>query len=892
MAEDQAQFDDSILSEDTASGLSPNIIRLMRLCGHNTTPYSSHALNEAVHQACRLGHADLLPFLLQDGARLELRDANGNTPLLISSASGFPSIVGKLLSMGADVNAKNNNGDTALMLATSMEVVRCLLGDTRLHLDEQNSTGNTALMSAISALHLQKVQLLINAGANPETDKLNNSGESALVIAQQRGLRKLLGLLYRAYLLKVIPLHLADAETCMTLLKYNLSEWKDFLKLRPDVVRRVVQQSIDVSTSDVAFLPEFSRLGIDVSSVQQCRMSPIQHMIHTGSCEQAETLLANGAEVTHDDLVLAVQEKQVQIIPLLINHKAPVNKYDRLCRFTFKDSALHLALRNSMLDTAGFLVNHGAVLDPECAVFEALWDRKVETLRFLLKDCAATTKAVVQKPETLIEAVQKGDIQLIQLLLDAGADIDGVYRKRTPLMSTMRIEVINFLLSKGANVNFKTNTTPLINAISWDYTTNMLSIFSRKLSSEEIIENILLVLETLLTNGANLEGTDDHGRTALIASVQTKLSLEVLKYLLNKGANVNHSDNNGWTALNLAAKTHNLAFSHLLLKHSADVDLKTYSGHTPLHNAIGNSHLAELLLVYRANVNARDESGDTPLLLVSNYTCGLEQIAKLLIDHGADLNIRNNAGMSALDLATEKFNTRLMCLLIDSKADLGRDDMQRKSILSILLSHETPTKNVQKTAAYLLDQGISADLVRRDIIQRLIEAGNDGILIQKLIKSGVTPMDIVITISGWPETLVSPLAVSLVLDSLDFASYFFDNWYLTKSDVQLIFRNKNIFNYLQKRKAKTLSYLEKVSRQPLRLELLCFITVSSALGSDQGRRQRILSSKLPAVVQNQLMFSKLEHKVLKPVSADALIICYELFIKEVIIKLRTSPDLS
>uniref|UniRef100_A0A2C9JPM1 Uncharacterized protein n=1 Tax=Biomphalaria glabrata TaxID=6526 RepID=A0A2C9JPM1_BIOGL len=769
MAEDQAQFDDSILSEDTASGLSPNIIRLMRLCGHNTTPYSSHALNEAVHQACRLGHADLLPFLLQDGARLELRDANGNTPLLISSASGFPSVVGKLLSMGADVNAKNNNGDTALMLATSMEVVRCLLVDTRLHLDEQNSTGNTALMSAISALHLQKVQLLINAGANPETDTLNNSGESALVIAQQRGLRKLLGLLYRAYLLKVNPLQLADAETCMTLLKYNLSEWKDFLKLRPDVVRRVFQQSIDVSTSDVAFLPEFSRLGIYVSSVQQCRMSPIQHMIHTGSCEQAETLLANGAEVTHDDLVLAVQEKQVQIIPLLINHKAPVNKYDRLCRFTFKDSALHLALRNSMLDTAGFLVNHGAVLDPECAVFEALWDRKVETLKFLLKDCAATTKAVVQKPETLIEAVQKGDIQLIQLLLDAGADIDGVYRNRTPLMSTMRIEVINFLLSKGANVNFKTNTTPLINAISWDYTTNMLSIFSRKLSSEEIIENILLVLETLLTNGANLEGTDDHGRTALIASVQTKLSFEVLKYLLNKGANVNHSDNN---------------------------------------------------------------------------------------------------------------------------ADLGRDDMQRKSILSILLSHETPTKNVQKTAAYLLDQGISADLVRRDIIQRLIEAGNDGILIQKLIKSGVTPMDIVITISGWPETLVSPLAVSLVLDSLDFASYFIDNWYLTKSDVQLIFRNKNIFNYLQKREAKTLSYLEKVSRQPLRLELLCFIAVSSALGSDQGRRQRILSSKLPAVVQNQLMFSKLEHKVLKPVSADALIICYELFIKEVIIKLRTSPDLS
>uniref|UniRef100_A0A2C9LBI2 Uncharacterized protein n=1 Tax=Biomphalaria glabrata TaxID=6526 RepID=A0A2C9LBI2_BIOGL len=210
---DQVHLDDAIFFKTIASGCSSEILKLLRLCDYKTNNFSNHALDWAVFEACNKRNKKLLQFLLEDGSRLELRDDNGNTPLLICSAKGFLRIVGRLLRLGADVNAKNNNGDTALMVATSREVIQCLLQDSRIHLDERNSTGNTALMSAIKTSHLKKVKLLINAGANPnqtaekhsqsglislDSSLVNNSNECAFDVAKRKGSSKLLELLYRA----------------------------------------------------------------------------------------------------------------------------------------------------------------------------------------------------------------------------------------------------------------------------------------------------------------------------------------------------------------------------------------------------------------------------------------------------------------------------------------------------------------------------------------------------------------------------------------------------------------------------------------------------------------------------------------------------------------------
>ncbi|XP_055891865.1 ankyrin-2-like [Biomphalaria glabrata] len=797
---------------------------------------------------------------------------------MICSAKDFTGIVGTLLRLGADVNAKNNNCDTALILATSREVIDILLEYKRVHSDEQNMSRNTALMSAIETSHLKYDELLINAGANPnrqvgelsQSDSVssfvNSPDKSAFDVAERMGFDKLLDLLNRAKMVNLNLLQLAavenDFDSCITLLKYNLCDKEETQNLRPDIlcyVLKQIHQRDAILSSDIEFVRELCRLGMDVNRCQCCTKSRMELVLNIGNYELAEILCAYGATVTHDDLVSAVKGQHLEMIQLLINHGAPVNKYHQ-GYVTYKDSALDAALECSFTNAARVLLDHGAEMDADCAVTQALRSKNKKTLSFLLLECGEETRAEIAIPETLIRAVKLGDIQLIQILLDAGADIDGVHDDKTPLMSAVCTEVIDFLLSKGANVNFKTSTTPLINVLSRDYFNNVNSTFHTKLNFNEINQYILHVIDLFLKNGANLEDYNKYGCTALIESAQCSFGVEVLKYLLDKGADVNQQNCLGLTALHNAAESHKLDFLEVLLKRGAPVNLKNYKGQTPLHLAVRDVNTVRFFLENQANVNAEDFFRDTPLSLATARHGDLWEVVQLLIASGSDINHRNTSGMSPVWLAAENYNLKCLQLLIDAKADLGPNYQQKKSALSILLNELSPSKEKQHTATMLLEHGASVEFVKRDIIHRLIAAGSDGTLIQRLIKIGFCPTDILLkcTIFNWPETSVSPLAVSFIVDSVDIARFFVDNWYLTKSDIKILSRKKNIMSCSQLSETRALSYLKEVSRQPMKLELLCFITVSSALGSDQGRRQRVLNSKLPVLFKEKLLFSKLE----------------------------------
>ncbi|KAK0051461.1 ankyrin repeat and KH domain-containing protein 1, partial [Biomphalaria pfeifferi] len=374
---DQVQLDDAIFFKTIASGCSSEILKLLRLCDYKTNNFSNHALNWAVFEACNEGHAEFLQFLLEDGSRLELRDEHGNTPLMICSAKGFLRIVGRLLRVGADVNAKNNNGDTALMVATSREVIQCLIEDSRLRLDEQNSTGNTVLMSAIETSHLKKVKLLINAGANPnqtaekhsqsglislDGSLVNNSNECAFDVAKRKGFSKLLELLYRAKMENVHPLKMAavenDFETFMALLKIRLCDREKTQNVRPDILCYVLKKINHWTLFNIRLIEKLCRLGVNVNKCQCCPMSPMEFVLNMGFYKVAEILCAYGAKVTQDELFFALYWNRIQMIPLLIKHGAPFNLYGQRGRWIYDGSALDIALKKSLISTASLLLYH------------------------------------------------------------------------------------------------------------------------------------------------------------------------------------------------------------------------------------------------------------------------------------------------------------------------------------------------------------------------------------------------------------------------------------------------------------------------------------------------------------------------------------------------------
>ena len=57
--------------------------------------------------------------LLDKGADIDARSNDGSTALILAAQQGATSSAKVLLARGADVNAKTNDGETALTIATS-----------------------------------------------------------------------------------------------------------------------------------------------------------------------------------------------------------------------------------------------------------------------------------------------------------------------------------------------------------------------------------------------------------------------------------------------------------------------------------------------------------------------------------------------------------------------------------------------------------------------------------------------------------------------------------------------------------------------------------------------------------------------------------------------------
>ena len=59
-------------------------------------------------RACRYGYVDIVPLLLDEGADVNTKDNDGQTAIMWASASGYTDIMKMLSGKGADVNAKDD----------------------------------------------------------------------------------------------------------------------------------------------------------------------------------------------------------------------------------------------------------------------------------------------------------------------------------------------------------------------------------------------------------------------------------------------------------------------------------------------------------------------------------------------------------------------------------------------------------------------------------------------------------------------------------------------------------------------------------------------------------------------------------------------------------------
>lgn len=129
-----------------------------------------------------LDDLDLVAVLLAEGAGIDKENSYGWTALMWAAFNGFAEKVKLLLGASADVEFRDNQGRTALLLAYrgNRNAVEVLI-EAGADPNAKDETGSTALMAAALGVDSGKIQFLIDAGA--DVNAMDEEGTTALMLA-------------------------------------------------------------------------------------------------------------------------------------------------------------------------------------------------------------------------------------------------------------------------------------------------------------------------------------------------------------------------------------------------------------------------------------------------------------------------------------------------------------------------------------------------------------------------------------------------------------------------------------------------------------------------------------------------------------------------------------
>lgn len=211
------------------------------------------------------------------------------------------------------------------------------------------------------------------------------------------------------------------------------------------------------------------------------------------------------------------------------------------------------------------------------------------------------------------------------------------------------------------------------------------------------------LVKTLLANGADVLATNSRGNTPLHESAK-RGHVAVVSQLLAHKSPVDLRGHDGMTALHMAASHEHTDVAKLLIAHGAQVNLTaTDRKVTALHIAAdeGDAETVADLLGARAEVNARNKSKETPLHVVAWRSWQDDaDVATLLLDHGADLDARDDLGFAPLNRAARQGNHHVAKLLVARGVDLEAKTLKGSTAL-----YQAAWAGDLKTVRLLLDRG-------------------------------------------------------------------------------------------------------------------------------------------------------------------------------------------
>ena len=463
-------------------------------------PTCAQDLNTRLTDASRARDAAEVRKLLAEGADPNAKDKYGRTALMEAASGGYTENVRVLLGKGADVNAKDAVGWSALFRAAfsrRTDTVRLLL-EKGADVKAKDKEGMTALLWASSLGNTDIVRLLLAKGA--DVNAQDSHGWTSLMSAADLGHPDTV----RALLDKhaSMQVHDKDGNTAQSLAeKYKYFVVVAVLKNAAQGLQDKPKNDSSVSTPAV---PSRNSAAASVPAPGSKTAAGAPALPASAPTAPAPSK----SEILNSKFLGAAEAGDTAEILGLIRDGAGVNARDS----TYGTTALMRAAARGYTDIVRALLEKGGEVDAE--------------------DTAGHT--------ALMEAAFGGYTNTVLLLIEKGADVNARDKDGwTPLFwatFSRRTDAARSLLEKGADVNAKNKQedTALIRA-AYGGDTDTVAV--------------------LLEHHPDLNAKDNMGRTALIEAAREERG-EAVRLLLESGADVDLRDRDDNTALSLATKQH------------------------------------------------------------------------------------------------------------------------------------------------------------------------------------------------------------------------------------------------------------------------------------------------------------------------------------------------
>jgi ankyrin repeat protein len=179
----------------------------------------------------------------------------------------------------------------------------------------------------------------------------------------------------------------------------------------------------------------------------------------------------------------------------------------------------------------------------------------------------------------------------------------------------------------------------------------------------------------LLQSGADIDATDERGRTAVMAATHAN-KVEAVRALIEAGADINIRDNRLDNPFLYASAEGLYEIVNLTVEAGADTRLTNRFGGTALIPAAERGHVAivhTLLTRTDVDVNHVNNLGWTALLeaiILSDGGPRHQQIVQLLVDHGADIDLPDGNGITPLEHARARGFEEIERILLATPTEL------------------------------------------------------------------------------------------------------------------------------------------------------------------------------------------------------------------------------